>query len=374
MKTKTVIYFFALLLGVCCCSKEPDVITVRPGRTVLAYMVASNLGSSLNNNVADMIYAATAENLNNGHLIVFFSTNQNTAELFEIKEGINGAVTRQHIRDYEGMSAISPATMQQVISETIELYPSDHYGMILSSHGTAWLPARYSDLRAFGEESNDRMEIYELAAGLPDNLFDFLVFDACSMASVECVYELRNKAGYIVASPSEIMAYGFPFKTVLPCLFTEKADLAKAAENFLLFYQDYVYPHGNISVVKTSELEALASITREIIAGAGEENTIWTAPFPDWQMLAYWQSAPSMLFDFEDVTGRLATEEQRTRLGDCLKNVVTSACTTEATYSTAWNTAVAINRYSGLSVYPFQAHLPKLNEWYKQLEWYKAVY
>ena len=50
------------------------------------------------------------------------------------------------------------------------------------------------------------MEIDDLAKGLPDDLFDFILFDACYMASVECTYELRNKAEYILASPTETMA------------------------------------------------------------------------------------------------------------------------------------------------------------------------
>jgi hypothetical protein len=377
MKTKTVIYFFALLLGINSCIMDTVMITERPGRTVLAYMVASNLGSALNNNIDDMIYAATAKNLNGGHLIVFYSLNQTAAELFEIKEGTGGVVTRHHIRDYENMSAVLPATMQQVIREVAELYPSDHYGMILASHGSSWLPGNYNNLlRAFGEESGHKMEIYELAQGLPEEIrFDFLLFDACSMASVECVYELREKTDYIIASPSETMSYGFPYKTMLSCLFTENADLQKAAENFYLFYlNDYAFPYGTISVTKTSELEALASITREIIAGAGEENTIWSAPFPDWQVLAYWRYAPTKLYDFEDVTGRLATAEQRTRLNACIKKAVTSAYATDGAYSTEGYMPIAVERFSGLAVYPLQKHLPQLNDWYTRLEWYKAVY
>lgn len=40
-----------------------------------------------------------------------------------------------------------------------------------------------------------------------------------------------------------------------------------------------------------------------------------------------------------------------------------------------WDThGLPVNKYSGLSIYVPQEALPKLNEWYKDLEWYKDVY
>ena len=73
-------------------------------------------------------------------------------------------------------------------------------------------------LKSFGAEGGKNMEIYELAEGIPDEYhFDFLLFDVCSMGGIECVYELRDKADYIVASPAEVLVAGFPYKNILPC-------------------------------------------------------------------------------------------------------------------------------------------------------------
>ena len=371
MKKEIIYILVALLFGLAGCCEEKETIDVK-GRTVLVYMVASNLGGQLNANIEDMILAATAKNLNYGKLVVFYSENQHTAELFEIKEGAGGVVTRHHIRDYENMSAVSPATMREVIDEVIRLYPNESYGMVLSSHGTAWLPAGSYGLRSFGEENGRKMEIYELAEGLPDHVFDFLLFDVCSMASVECVYELRNKAAYIVASPSEIISYGIPFRSVLPHLFTKQANLEKAAEEFYLFYKTYMYPYGMISVTRTDKLEELAGITKEILAGA--TTTIFAPPLPDWQLLANWYGSPTKLYDIADVIGTMATEEQQARFRACLNETVSGLYTTEYIYCTNGNRSERVLRYSGLSIYPFQEQLPELNEWYRRLEWYKAVY
>ncbi|MDR1407284.1 MAG: hypothetical protein LBJ23_04465 [Tannerella sp.] len=364
-----------LLTGLNGCSWETRADMSAPGRTVLVYMIASNLGNALDNNIEDMMYAAGAGGLNGGTLVVFYSKNSDEAELFEIRRGAGNLASRHHIRHYDGMSAVAPATMRQVVRDVTERYPSDSYGMILSSHGTSWLPASYGNTpRSFGEENRRSMEIYELAAGLPDRLFDFLVFDACSMASVECLYELRNKAGYIMASPSEILSYGIPYKTVLPCLFQQNADLADAAGKFHVFYKTIFDTHyGNISVVKTDELENLAQITRDIIADAGQ-NTVYTPPLPNWQVLAYWNSSPTPLYDLEDVIIRLATDAQHTRFKTCLRKAVPVFYSTNEIYCSNGPSIVSVNRFSGLSVYPLQSQLPQLNDWYKQLEWYKAVY
>lgn len=373
---RAIVYFLVLLLGATGCCRENEVVEAE-GRTVLVYMVASNLGSRLNENIEDMIRAATAQNLNNGKLVVFYSTNQSSAELFEIREGSGGVVTRFHIRDYENRSGVSPATLSEVIQEVTGMFPNKSYGLILSSHGTSWLPSDIS-MRSFGEEDRKKMEIYDLAAALPDHLFDFVLFDACSMASAECVYELRNKANYIVASPSETMDYGFPYQIMLPYLFTKEADLEHVIKGFYDFYQNEYgdayrkYPYGNISITKTDELEDLAAITREIMATAGDR-AVFLPPYPDWQVMTDLRSASTRLYDFDDVISRIATEEQYARFVACMEKAITGKYATDETYSS--NTGpIPVTHFSGLSVYPRQAPLTSLNEWYKQLEWYKAVY
>jgi len=77
--------------------------------------------------------------------------------------------------------------MKQVLNDIIQMYPAQEYGLILWSHGTSWLPAG-SSLRSFGEDSGEQMNIPDLAENLPIK-FDFILFDACLMVSVEVVYD-----------------------------------------------------------------------------------------------------------------------------------------------------------------------------------------
>lgn len=372
MRIRIIIYTLLLTLGLGSCTKE-EVVTPS-NRTVLVYMVASDLGSNLEKNISDMIAVADGKNLNGGNLIVFYSTNKDKAELFQIKAGKDGIITRHHIRDYSGRSAISPEVMKEVIEDVRSGFPSDCYGMILSSHGTAWMPSNYSNmLRSFGEENRKNMEIYELAEALPDHLFDFLLFDACSMGAIECVYELRDKADYIIASPSETMRAGFPFLDITPYLFTSEVNYKGIANAFYNFYMNYEAPYGNIAVTKTSELENMASIIKEILSGKGGEEAMYSLPYPDLQTLSNLPSSPTKLSDFGHVISKLATEEQYNRFTEYADKTILNKYYTKNIYCTTGG-VYTINYFSGLSIYTPQEKLAQLNEWYRELEWYKAVY
>lgn len=380
LKLKPFILFLLLLPFVIGCkeSYEPDQLSVR---TVLVYMVKSDLESNLQNNLEDMIAVATQANLRGGNLVVYYSgKNSETgiveAELFQIKEGNGGVVTRHHLKDYTGESAISPDVMNKVIKDVFTTYPAESYGLILSSHGTSWLPSNYTRLRSFGEENSERMEVYDLAKGLRGFPLEFLLFDACSMAGIECLYELKDVADYIIASPSETMRYGFPYKIVLPMFFKDELPLDEIAYSFYNFYNTdpNVYPYGNISVTKTDELDQLAAITKEILSPGGED-VMFNLPLDQIQILSYISAASTKLYDFAEVIKRIATDEQYARFETALDKTVISKYSTDLTYLSGRRGTERIRNFSGVSVYPPQTRFPQLTDWYRtNLSWYKAVY
>lgn len=374
MRIRFFISFIIAVFLLASCTDD-DIKNDGPKRTVLVYVVASDLDSSISRNIDDMISVATKENLNNGNLIVYYSKNDKTAELYQIKEGSNGVVTKHHIEDYTNRSAIDPEVMKDVITRVASDFPADSYGLIFSSHGTSWLPSNYTSmLKSFGAEAGKNMEINELADGIPEQYhFDFLLFDVCSMGGIECVYELKDKADYIVASPSEVISTGFPYKKILPRLFEMPANLEGAAKDFYEFYKSNRYPYGNVAVTKTSELDKVAEITKEIIATNGGEEGMYALPFGSIQTLSYLPSSPTRLFDFSDLIKHMATDEQYKHFSTCMDDAVVSKYYTDQFYATTGG-IYTVNTFSGLSVYPLQQNLTQLNEWYKRLKWYKAVY
>lgn len=375
MKTKYFLYILLVVLSFGSCTKEEFKVE-GPKRTILVYVVASNLGSNINKNIDQMISVATPKNLNGGNLIVYYSKSDKSAELYQIKEGSNGIVTKHHIEDYTNRSAIDPEVMRSVINRVATDFPAESYGMIFSSHGTSWLPSGYNKmLKSFGEEAGKNMEIYELAEGIPDEYhFDFLLFDVCSMGGIECVYELKDKADHIIASPAEVIVDGFPYKEILPYLFKRQVNSEGIAKGFYEFYKTNGNPYGCIAVTNTSELDNLAAITKEIISTNGGEEGVYSLPFQDLQTLSYLPNAPTRLYDFSDLIKHLATEEQYNRFTACMDKAVTSRYSTDYIYCTKGE-ATKVNTFSGLSIYPPQEKLTQLTDWYRNnTQWYKAVY
>lgn len=374
MKFKLITLFIILCLGFTSCS-ENETPEPRTTRTILVYMMANNsLNSFASKNIESMIEGATSKNLNGGNLIVYYAPDGSPPELLRIKEE-NGVVKKFHLKDYEKQNSADPDVMRSVIGEVVSQYPADSYGLVLWSHGTAWLPSDYQNkLKAFGQDGNNWMEIDDLAKGLPDDLFDFILFDACYMASVECTYELRNKAEYILASPTETMADGWPYEEMMPQLFATDLQLEKVGETFYNHYLNNTYPYATVSLTKTSELDNLKSVAHDILADKTESD-IYNLDLKKMQRLEYLYRSPGMLYDFNDYIKQLATAEQYDRFISCLDKAVVYKAHTPKSYYAAIGNALPIKSYCGLTIFVPQESLPKMLEWYKQrVGWYKAVY
>ena len=188
MMKHTLIYLLSALLMMLAGCDEWD----GPTRTVLYYAVKSNLSSDIERNISDMESVATKENIK-GNLLVFSSDSKGNASLYRIVPGKNGSRKRETVADFSGRSGVDPRTLTDVIATAVERFPADSYGLIFSSHGTSWLPADVERMqRAFGEENGQWMDIRAMAEAIPDNLFEFILFDACSMGSIECAYEFKD--------------------------------------------------------------------------------------------------------------------------------------------------------------------------------------
>ena len=374
---------FILTAALSCSDEKPEPGPHEPAdavsRTVLIYMAADNNLSSFGyDNLKNILNGAAGSNLNGGNLLLYFDPADDVPQLFQIKAGNDGKAVQTVVKTYKEQNSVSPQVMRGVIDEVQNLYPADQYGLVLWSHGTAWFPAHiFSMLRSFGDDNSNVMEIDQLKEALPDRVFDFILFDACYMASAEVVYALREKANYIIGSPTETLATGFPYETILTPMFKETADLEGICREFYNFYN---VKSGNgrsasVSLSATAPMQKLADTVKKIVKG--KEEAIYSLPVSELQQLEYLTSSLHALYDFDDYISRLATPEQYTEFRRCLDEVVVYKETTPyATYAYGGfsGTQLAIDRFSGLSIYVPQKALSSLNNWYQNTDWYKAVY
>jgi hypothetical protein len=388
MKIRTWLFSFLLFTGLVLTSCTSEELIKNPSRTLLVYMAAdNNLSSFAYDNIKQMLLGAEGDNLNGGNLLVYLDSSSEPPQLFQIKKGLDGKVEKELIRNYDNRNSVSIEVMQSVLAEVFdnEAYRADSYGLLLWSHGTAWLPADLNSyLRSYGQDKSDFMEIYELQEALGERKFDFIIFDDCYMANVEVAYTLRKNADYILASPTEVLAPGLPYHQIIKYLFSRESlpnTLSKAGETFYTFYEEQQagssYPKSaTIALVKTSGLEALSGICREILRG--KEETIFELQIANIQLFERLGKPNHSLFDFADYIKQLATDEQYARFEKALNEVVPYKKTTDIAYyaneGDISGFPIDRERFCGITSYVPQRQLEKLNNWYKQLDWYKAVY
>ena len=358
-------------------SSNKDVLEPK-GRTILVYLAGDN---NLSDEVSKM-HEALLEGWNPttmGSLVIFADSKGGKPMLIKLEEGRDKIIS-DTLRRYNNENSASPELLHQVILDTKEIAPGESYGMVLFSHATGWLPEKaFSNPIKWGASADDgpkitprsifidngrEMELADFAAAIPDGMFDFMAFDMCFMSSVETVYALRNKTQYILAAAPEILSPGFTpiYKTSLNMLYEPKANLEGFGQAFYDHFYGLqgAYQSAAISVVSTSEMEALASLTQEINPKLNQEQIDKVQYFDR-------NGKPNVFFDYGDYMSYAATPQQYEKLEELLSKTVIFKRNTPKLIN------INIVKHSGLSVYIPQASLPRLNEAYKETDWWKAV-
>ena len=309
-----------------------------------------------------------------GRLLVYHDPSDAAPQLLELSRNDQGNPAVEVIRRYEESDSADGEVFASVINEVRKLYPSPGYGLLVFSHASGWLPegtlsAPKSGAKSVLSDGNRQMALADFAAAIPDGAFDYIVFEACFMAGIEVAYELKDKTGYILASSAEIVSPGFTdvYPRALGFLFEGETGLrAFAAEAFAYFNGQSGYMQSaTFSVIKTSELGALASFIRENAAPEAAR---------DINSIQHFDRYPAyrLFFDFEDYhAGLMADEKHRQELHGLVgKAGVWKASTPE--FMPGFD-GFAIGRHSGLTAYIPQERFPFLNAEYGKLAWSRAA-
>jgi len=193
----------------------------------------------------------------------------------------SGAVVTDTLKILEnGAQLTDKAVLKEALQFVKETFPSKHYGAILSSHGTGWLPEQYYSAptvrkgdprtKSFGCEADylksklisRETNITDLEQAFPMKM-DYLVFDACLMGCVEVAWQLRGVTDHIGFSQTEVLSYGFDYST-----FSDRF-LSSTPSDALGWCRDYYDLYNRkggssrsatISYINCQALDSLASI------------------------------------------------------------------------------------------------------------------
>lgn len=288
--------------------------------TVIMYLAGNNnLESYLEDNIRDVISSVDVSTpSDNGRMVIYFRPRPASGDPMLLQVYYDkklAAVQCDTIRTYPAeMSSSNPETLRKVVADAKVVAPAKEYSMIFGSHATGWFTEecmsrgsltrpmsigfksnndgsfwrQYGDeiTRTFGMDGkmiyegatidDAGMNISEMASALSGTKFRSLIFDACFMASVEAVYDLRNTAKYVIASSAEIMGRGMPYDLVLRYLFASggtEGNLMKYCSEYMRYYRELASGRksGTISLIDCSQLEPLAEAVAMVERGGLNE-------------------------------------------------------------------------------------------------------
>lgn len=377
--------------------------------TVIMYLAGNNnLESYLEDNIRDVISSVDVSTpSDNGRIVIYFRPRPASGDPMLLQVYYDkklAAVQCDTIRTYPAeMSSSNPETLRKVVADAKVVAPAKEYSMIFGSHATGWFTEecmsrgsltrpmsigfksnndgsfwrQYGDeiTRTFGMDGkmiyegatidDAGMNITEMASALSGTKFRSLIFDACFMASVEAVYDLRNTAKYVIASSAEIMGRGMPYDLVLRYLFASggtEGNLMKYCSEYMRYYRELApgRKSGTISLIDCSRLEPLAEAVAMVERGG--LNEVDQYDVQSFELLPEHQFYD--LDHFYDVAAkdRSAYAEMHNALADC----VLYAGSTPTVFSAFGYGVFEVERSCGLTTnIPSTSYALFRSEWFK---------
>ena len=375
-----------ILLGIVFpgCSPENDLPPTPVSYVVLVYMAADNSMDTDVDYTINKIKEGAKQSA--GTAVVYLDRKNAPPRLFSISQ--KGEETL--LKSYEEENSANTTTLARVIREIKERVPSDKFGLVFWSHSMGWYPATYipqvstryigiDETPADGESSFSAMEIDQIAEALPDHVAEYIWFDVCLMGSAEALYAFRNKAAYLVGSPTEVLlaadydASGAPYAKILPFLFGGKEDLAQACNIFYDHYNGMNYEilrSASIALVDAAELDGLYGEADKILSG--KLPIVETLDTGDIQTY-HSQSIPQVFFDLEEFVQHIAAPAEYADFERQLsRTVIYKAATPSFMINKDDKFTIDPARFSGLSTYIPLEECKDTNAYryyFEKLEW-----
>lgn len=198
------------------------------------------------------------------------------------------------LQDMGEKDMASAETLRDFLSWAKDSFPSDRRVLILWNHGNGWdqgdgLSASPSWKRSIlnergGDNNSGFLPNYKVRDAIESSGIglDILGLDACTMATIEALYEFRNTASIIIASEEIEEAYGWDYRSLLRSLHSRPSmspeEFSSLAVYFYRrFFEDFFYPstpshekRHSLVALYTDYLEPIAmqidSIARDFIS------------------------------------------------------------------------------------------------------------
>ena len=401
---KQLIKNLALLFVICmtfvgCGPKSHEDKT--PPQTIIFYMAGTHLGGYFSAN-REAIKSALNYNIQGkSRVVVFYHTSKSNAELIEyyFHEGL---CKEKVLTTYTLPAQMTASEMGDIFSDIVGRTPSKSHSLIIGSHGLGWIPIgaepessaaymgktgkvhtptheelweRKGDIvtRYLGEDTcpQNRFDVTDLAEAIASTgvKMEYILFDACFMANVESIYDLRNSAKYIVGSPCEIMGAGFPYKSIMPLLLQNNGmsyDLDAVCRQFNEDYAASPGYSGTVALINCAQLEGLAQAMKRV-------NNANKKEYRPNDIQAYEGQTSHIFFDLGDYVDKMCDDaEAKKAFDEQLSRTAISKYTLDTFFSMYGTMGqYDIEVFTGMNT---SAPSSLYRSAYEQTAWYKATH
>ena len=352
---------FISLLMLCfsACQEEDPIMPPEPQtaeKTIFVFTpYSNNLYSFLHANINDM-KAAIVRNkgLDNTRLIVFIAKDKKQSALIDIRYK-KGVCTQDTLEKYSSPTYLTTNGRVELFNKVKKYAPANRYAMIVGCHGMGWIPSstvfNRNTLRYFGGLSEEyRIDIVDFATSIKaaGMKMQFIMFDDCYMSSMEVAYDLKDVTDYIIASTSEVMAYGMPYQNIYQHLMSAEPDYNAVCKDFYDFYSNSGTPYGTIGITDCRYIDEMATMMKSI----NTTHTFDTNQLNNVQDLDGETFTPTIFFDFGDYVRNLCTNDNSTyeQFNAVLQRLVPYKANTNYIFSGDMQIATKVNHFSGITI------------------------
>jgi len=215
--------------------------------TVLVYMAADNgLSEFAKQDINEMESATIPANTN---VIVQADFSEISAPFgafrYKISHDDTNEIESQIISSLGEIDSGDWQSLKSFINWGFSHYPAEHKAVIIWSHGDSWYKGDdYKWICPDDTQENimsvSNGDLRNALTGIP--ALDVLLFDACSMQTIEVLSEVMEKTVYVVGSEDLVPATGFPYQDMLPVWQGEALSIVTQLPEF---YVNSYTPYGS---------------------------------------------------------------------------------------------------------------------------------
>lgn len=376
------------------------------------------LYADLQNNVDSICAGIEAKKgLNNTRVLLFMSQNYQKSHLIDLEyDGSKKKVIKDTLKTYQGADYTTAEGFASILNEVKQDAEALNYALIIGAHGCGWTYAtdwvnypylsrpnagsngtkemggtqeesnfsgihfegngHYPGTRFFGSVSlaDNAIDLSTLAEGIKMSgiKMQYILFDACYMGNVETAYELKDVTNYMIASSSEIMEYGLPYKSLWGYLCSATPSYSSIVSNSISFYKTTDVPYLNLAAIDCRQMDKLAEVMKEINSKYTLDSSV---PLDSIQPLDGF--SPHLFYDLGTYVDSLCPSGYlKDQFTSQLKLTVKAAQSTDNAYTaleTASKNTIKVKNYSGLTISDPSLHSVAIKG-REKTGWWKATH